>query len=55
VIEIESDDYIDYNAYIRKDFRYYVGDLVIATRACSSVEKVCDDLERMLAIRCEHA
>lgn len=54
-IPIETDDYINYCAYIRKDSGHSFGDVVMASGACSSAEKACDELERRLAIRYKHA
>jgi hypothetical protein len=54
-LEIETDDHVYYQAFIRKDNGYSFGDPAMATMLCKSADRACDELEMRLRISCEHA
>ena len=48
-LDIETDDWLTYYGYVRKDFGLHFGPLLIMTGECNSSENTWRELDRMLA------
>jgi len=54
-IPVETDDYVNYQTFIRKDFGLSYGDILMASDpSCGSANEAYAELESKLAFRCKH-
>ena len=53
-LDIETDDYFYYQAFIRKDNGYCFGNPIMASAVCTSADKAYDELEKELAFYCKN-
>ncbi len=54
-LDIETDDWLTYYCYVRKDFGLHFGPLLTMTGACNSSENAWRELDRMLAAMAQQA
>ena len=52
-LDIETDDHVYYQGFIRKDDGYSFGPPIMATVLCNSEDKAYDELEKELAFYCK--
>jgi len=49
-IDIETDDYVNYICYVKRDFGNAFGPPLTVTAVCSSSEQAWSELDRMLTV-----
>jgi hypothetical protein len=49
-LEMETDDYVHYYCFVRKDFGSSFGPILTMTNVCNSSEAACTELDRMLEL-----